>query len=165
MQTDYFTVPLTQGFVAIVDIDQEWVLSRKWFVSGAKSGHPYAVTGASAHRLIMHREILGDACIGLVVDHLNGNTLDNRRSNIRAVSSSQNSHNVKVFRHSKSGVMGVIRDWRRDGWVASIRVSGKRKWLGSFASLEDAARARALAEIEYWGVEPRRAEELSRFRP
>jgi hypothetical protein len=75
-----------------------------------------------------------------VIDHINGNRLDNRIENLRDVTRQQNSWNLqKAKRNSKSGYLGV--DWKpeRNKWRAQIRVGGKKKLIGYFATAEEAS--------------------------
>lgn len=101
----------------------------------------------------MHREIAG-AQAGDVVDHINGDMLDNRRANLRIGDKCLNSINRRAQSNNTSGHRGVDFDRKRQKWCARIKTDGKQRYLGRFASLDDALAARKSAEIEY----------LSRFR-
>jgi HNH endonuclease len=84
------------------------------------------------------------------VDHINGDTLDNRRSNLRVCDNSANQHNRGLQRNNRSGVKGVRRLGRKKKpWVASIRIRGRNIYLGTFATIEQAERARRDAEVQY----------------
>ena len=88
------------------------------------------------------------------VDHINGVKTDNRFSNLRKVSCQENQKkNLKISKRNKSGVMGVC--WHKDArrWAAEIRISGKKKHLGLFDSIEEAAIARREAE-KFFGFHP-----------
>ncbi len=91
-----------------------------------------------------------------VVDHINRNRTDNRIENLRDVSRPENANNSGPRQHSQSGVKGVslrsLRNGRRPkkAWRADIMVNDKRKFLGNFYTVEDAAAARANAEREFW---------------
>lgn len=82
-----------------------------------------------------------------VVDHINGNTLDNRIYNLRGVSHRENSLNRKLSSLNSSGTTGVHLA-KNGKYIASITISGKKIWLGAFAEIEDAKTARMNAEIE-----------------
>jgi hypothetical protein len=83
------------------------------------------------------------------IDHINGNKLDNRKSNLRPATPSQNAMN----RHNipKSGYIGVYKRKDNDKWSAKICINYKTIYLGSFNNLEDAIKARLKAEKEYFG--------------
>lgn len=82
-----------------------------------------------------------------VIDHINGDPGDNRIGNLRSVSQAENMTNLSMRANNSSGVVGV---YLSDGsWVAEIKIQGRRKYLGSFKSIEDAASARKAAELEF----------------
>lgn len=83
------------------------------------------------------------------LDHINHVRADNRISNLREVSRSQNNKNMPRYKNNKSGVTGV--SWYRSAgkWRAQIRVEGKKKHLGLFDEIKDAAKAVEAAEAKY----------------
>ena len=84
------------------------------------------------------------------IDHINANKLDNRISNLRAASRSQNAAYSQVRRDSLTGRKGVSRD-RRDGRYYAYLDNGSREFLGGFDTLSDADEARKKAETALWG--------------
>lgn len=88
----------------------------------------------------MHR-VIANPADNEVVDHINGNTLDNRRSNLRPCLQRDNSRNRRIPRvKSKTSTFkGVWKDIRRKGWLASIRVNYRTVHLGAFSTEELAA--------------------------
>ena len=96
-----------------------------------------------------HVVIFGEAPVGFVVDHKNGDRLDNRRSNLRLATLSQNAANQRRSVRSKSGYIGVTQSGKAS-WRASIHV-GTNRVIGYFATPEEAARARDRAALEEWG--------------
>ena len=100
----------------------------------------------------MHRFIIGEENIpeNMVIDHINHNPSDNRRSNLRIVSPYNNSRNLVKKKNNTSGRAGVSR--YKDGrWRAYINVNRKQINLGSYDKKEDAIKAREKAEIKYFG--------------
>lgn len=86
------------------------------------------------------------------VDHINRNKLDNRISNLRIVTRSENAQNIVAPRSdSNTGVRGVSF-WPSRGYVARIMVSGKSKFIGTFATLHEAADAYANAKRHFHPV-------------
>jgi hypothetical protein len=136
-------VPLTQGQVALIDAaDAELIGVRRWCArKGPNTQNFYAMSG---HRttLLMHRVILGVAD-GLLVDHINHDTLDNRRANLRAASVVENGRNRRAANTTNtSGYHGV--SFHRDvgKWRPRVTVDGHRHYLGWFATPYEAALAR-----------------------
>ena len=158
-------IPLTQGYYAIVDdADFAALSSERWHASRNYSGNVYArrnayLKGASAAvPIMMHRFITG-AKPGQIVDHINGNGLDNRRKNLRFVTVDQNRSNQGT--RSACGFKGVIlaKKKRRDGsyrisdlcWLAQIVYKGRQYKLGQYRDPADAARAYDAKAIEFHG--------------
>jgi hypothetical protein len=84
------------------------------------------------------------------IDHINGIKIDNRICNLREATNSQNGKNLGLSKANKSGVKGVSFENYTQRWKASIKVENKTISLGRFNSIEDAAKARQLAEQHYF---------------
>lgn len=85
------------------------------------------------------------------IDHINGRGDDNRWSNLRSATQSQNKANSPVYRNSKSGIKGISWNASSRKWNASIQVNKKLIHLGRFADINDAAKAYKLAAEKYFG--------------
>lgn len=85
----------------------------------------------------------------LCVDHINHNTLDNRKCNLRIVTKQQNNQNITP--HTASGVAGVYQNKKSGKWYAKITVNYKPIHLGTFDKLTDAIQVRKDAEVKYFG--------------
>jgi hypothetical protein len=136
-------IPLTQGKFALVDAgDHDRVSQKKWTLMNRGGGISYAYrmewdkADKRYYNLGLHRFILS-AGPGEVVDHINGDGLDNRRCNIRICTRQQNNQNTKKRRNSASRFKGVQR-WER-WWRARIRTNGVELCLGYYGTEEDAA--------------------------
>ena len=145
-------IPLTKGAVTVIDqADLPFVLGRSWYLKSERSR--YAATKQTcAPSILLHRHLLGVSGRALV-DHINGDSLDNRRSNLRLSTTSLNAANKTMPRHSSmfKGVCFDARPKRQSPWKAQIRVSGRLRLLGFFRTQEDAALAYDLAAIRFFG--------------
>ena len=87
----------------------------------------------------------------MVVDHINGNSLDNRRLNLRIVKQQQNIRNRGGAQsNSKSGIRGVYWHKQRNKWASTIRHNGKNISLGLYDDIEEARKVRLKKEFELW---------------
>lgn len=133
---------LTQGYFTILDDEDyeklRWFTWRIYRKNYKGSWLCYVGRREKGKMELMHRIILQPEP-GLVVDHINGNGLDNRRSNIRICTQSQNMKNRKVTRRSNSGYHGVRRC--RGRWLASIKIDGRNTRIGWFDDPMQAAKA------------------------
>ena len=127
------TIQLTQGMESIVD-DDDFIRVNGfcWQFNGR-----YAARKENGKTILMHRFIIG-ACKNCVIDHINGDCLDNRKENLRIVNAAGNAQNA-ARKPSASGFMGVFKEGK--GFKAYITVNTKRKHIGTFATALEAAKA------------------------
>ena len=131
-------IPLTQGYVAIVDeADYEWLSQWKWQYY---QGYARRTSDHKGSKTYMHNAILG-VPEGLQADHINFNTLDNRRTNLRIVTPAENSQHRRPSILNTSGFKGVTWHKGVGKWQAFVRTLGENYYLGLFHNREDAARA------------------------
>lgn len=100
--------------------------------------------------ILMHRLIM-NATPSDIVDHKNHNELDNRKSNLRMCSQSENMANQKLSKANTSGHKGVYWNKEKSKWSAQIGHRGRKIRLGYFENIEDAIKAREEAELKYFG--------------
>lgn len=131
-------IPLTKNKVALVD-DKDFKYLSQWKWHYAGSGYAARRDYPSRKYVYMHRQIL-KAQPKQEVDHINYDTLDNTRKNIRIVDRSLNMANTKVRSTNTSGFKGVCWDKQRNKWAAEITVNYKSKHLGRFDSKIQAAK-------------------------
>lgn len=151
------TIGLTQGKITIVDDETyEWASKVKWCALKGRNNF-YAVRNSlpdlnGKKRLLrLHREIM-KSDEGLQVDHINGDTLDNRRENLRNATGQQNGSAYRKLKINKtSKFRGVCWIEERQKWAARIQASSKGYNLGRFDREEDAARAYDRAALEKFG--------------
>jgi hypothetical protein len=157
-------IQLNRGLVVLIDDEDADLARHRWWASSAGVGkHYYAQrnvprlqTAAKirAGKKHLHREIgerVHGAPIpkGYVIDHINGDTMDNRRANLRVVSLTVNTWNQhRASRRSATGAIGVqVRDGK---FRAYICTGYRKRHLGTFDTVEEASAARLAAEAERW---------------
>jgi len=135
--------------IFVDDSDYEEMNKHLWYCD--KKGYATRAGKAFENKrrttVSMHREIM-DAPEGMVVDHINHETLDNQRKNLRVCSSADNMKNIR----SKQGTVLGVR-WREfsQRWIANIKIDGQLIHLGTFIEFDEALAARKEAEIKYFG--------------
>lgn len=150
-------IPLSRGYFALIDADMFDEFSRfTWWAcvqSNPRTGttRVYAYRQADGSSFRMHRQVLGFPSRALDVDHINGDTLDNRRVNLRACSRSQNNMNARKRPNTTSRFKGVCWLSRDRRWVAQIAVGGKQTKIGYFKTEVEAARAYNAAAAANFG--------------
>jgi hypothetical protein len=133
---DALLVPLTKGLVAIIDrADGDSVAAHQW--AAHWNGQQWY---AKRNPDYLHRFLMGYPK-GVGVDHIDGDGLNCRRSNMRPATKSQNGCNRKVPANNTSGFKGVRWDKDRRKWRAEIALNGHHYYLGRFDSAEDAVLA------------------------
>ena len=116
------------------------------------SNHGYAQANIGTKKILMHRFIMGAKGEDLV-DHINGNKLDNRRENLRFASKGQNAQNSRKP-PSATGFIGVSFD--KDGYIkAGIKHHGKRRHIGMFKTPLEAAIAYDREALKLYGPDAR----------
>lgn len=141
---------------AIIDrADWALIAGHRWRATRGRSNQTYyAVYRVGEVSVFMHRLILNPGP-DKVVDHINGNGLDNRRSNLRACTEHENRmHTTRLQERNRHGYLGIgsytVRGGRRR-WTAEIRMNRKKIYLGAFDTMEQAIEARVAAEKRLFG--------------
>jgi hypothetical protein len=147
---DYYQIPLTKNKFAIVDKeDLDKIREYKWAVRGPE-GYAVSRCKISGKIVRMHRIIMGIYNSKYDVDHINHDTLDNRKVNLRVCEHYRNCENKRVAKN-KIGVTGVGKKKETGKYYANIMVQKKSIHLGYFYELSDAIKARKNAELKYFG--------------
>lgn len=87
----------------------------------------------------------------LMIDHVDGNGLNNRKENLRFATHAQNMRNRRIDKRNTTGVTGVYWNKRKSKWQSLIMINGKRKGLGYFRTFDEAVAARKASENEHYG--------------
>lgn len=139
-------IPLTRGFVALVDAEDapDVLAAGKWHVLNDRYAMRHFPGGRAT---AMHTFLTGWP----LVDHINGDGLDNRRANLRQATHAENMRNRRRAISNRSGYKGVywVRDRRK--WKAQIKAGGRKYELGRFSDASDAARAYNEAAVRLHG--------------
>lgn len=136
---------------ALIDLDDvDKVKNIKWHRSDLQRSTYYCLSNDPEWKRI-HRLIMGVTDKNIVVDHINHNGLDNRKSNLRICTSGQNTCNCLTSKNNKSGHKGVYWSKERKKWCAQISINNKTKGLGRYDTIEEAIEASEKAAKEYYG--------------
>lgn len=135
---------------ALVDDEDFQNVSRyRWWLA-RRHRNFYAMGIVSGQRVYLHRFIMSPP-EGMVVDHMNRNGLDCRRSNMRITSKTKNAQNTRHRSHNTSGFRGVYFCKQTGRWRAEIRCNGKVKKLGRYHDKVHAARVYDVNAVELHG--------------
>ena len=146
---------LTQGKVAIVDdADYDYLNQFKWHALKLAGkfyvGRKLTVSKGKRNQILMHRLIMKPDK-GMVIDHLDGNPLNNQKNNLRICTHSDNMRNCKISIKNTSGYKGVSFLKKKNTYKSAIKFNKKTIYLGYYIDPIDAARAYNAAAIKYFG--------------
>jgi len=129
--------------VLVDDEDVPRISEMSWWITPQGYAVAKLPSGNRRRRTIgMHRLILNDPP-SAAIDHINRNKLDNRKSNLRECTDSENCRNQGKRRGCSSRHRGVSWNKRKSAWQVVIREGGKLKWKGWFDSEDEAAKVAA----------------------
>jgi hypothetical protein len=132
---------------------KSWNRRRRGSVAGHPSGHGYIKLRLKGRGYYVHQLVflMYHGYIPKVIDHIDGDTQNNRVENLRAADKSKNGMNRSKPRNNTSGVKGVTWHKAAKKWMASVVLEGKSIYLGLYTELEDAAHAAQEARKNYHG--------------
>jgi hypothetical protein len=157
---DYVEVilPRRKGGVILTLIDHDSLEEMmntdvKWYAAYDLKVKNYYVIGFSNGKQIKMHRFITKCPSGLVVDHINRNTLDNRKENLRNISTAENARNTKVYKNNKTGIKGVSYRENQKLFIASLKVNRKQIHIGHYKTLEEAEKAITKARLDLFGGE------------
>jgi len=128
-------------------LDYDLVKNYCWRID--KFGYVVANSRNGSNKIIrIHRLIMGATTNDTYVDHKNWDKLNNKRSNLRIATKSQNNINIKRKSNNTTGYTGVTYNKKFNKYCARISINGKRIFLGWFDDINDAIQARHKAELD-----------------
>lgn len=133
-------------FALVDDEDYEELIKNKWW---ATKGKTYAIGRVAGKAALMHRIVMGVTHLFIVVDHKDGNSLNNQKENLRICSAAENARNRMPVNSKHSRFKGVTQKGAH--WEAYIKKNSKRIHLGMYMSEEEAAHAYNVAASELFG--------------
>lgn len=158
---DITLVPLSNGMNAKIDNEDRHIVDGfnwKTIKSNGDSARLYAarnklilIDGRKHWKVILLHRAIMNCQQGMTVDHINHDTLDNRRCNLRIGTHRQNRCNSNMYKNNTSGYKGVSWQRKNKRWNCYISVNNKTKMIGAFSKPEDAALAYDKAAREYHG--------------
>jgi len=143
-------IQITQGKTILVDDEDFEILSQwKWSLSNGYATRRLKRLNGKQRDQKMHRFLMGEPK-GKQIDHINGNKLDNRKSNLRICSIRQNRYNMPQRSDNKSGYKGVYWCNQAKKWIARIRFENRLYYLGRFTDPKLAAFAYDKAALKFF---------------
>ncbi len=138
-----------QGIFAIVDEEDYQTVARfRWYINPGGYVFMHRLEAVGQLSSFMHRLILKPEK-GRIVDHVDGNPLNNTRVNLRICNSHENMRNTRLRTNNVSGYKGVYQE--KGLWISQINKYGKTTRIGKHQTKEEAARAYDLKAIELYG--------------
>lgn len=130
----------TEDLKKIQEVDWSWYAnfhknSGTYYVMANAKKPDGSSTLVGLHRFLM------DQPSGLVVDHIDRNPLNNKKSNLRIVTAAQNNQNTRIQKNNRSGARGVYWCKQRNVWRAYVKVKGRYHYFGNHKNLQDAEAA------------------------
>lgn len=126
-----------ETLIDLDDFQRVDAMPNTWSATIDHKDNIYVHCMVNGKRYKLHRLIM-NAPKHLVVDHINRDTLDNRKGNLRLCTRAENMQNVGVYSTSRSGVRNVMWNEQSKKWIVQIRLNGKNHYFGSFNNIADA---------------------------
>jgi hypothetical protein len=160
MTDEFVTITTKTGLKTVVDPEDADLSEYIWKTWKGSTGRHYVERLFSfesrtitvlMHRVILARKLGRHLVPGEVVDHINLDSLDNRRVNLRPSTIRTNQYNQGLHKNNKSGYKGVCYIERENKWRAQIQYMRKVYYLGSYDTPEEAHKVYCEAAVKYHG--------------
>lgn len=153
---DYVEVNMYSGYdkkysMKISYITLPKIFYKKFNINSNDYAEILSEDGNPNNNILLHRYIMGDIPNGYYVDHINRNTKDNRLENLRICTPQENTFNGSISKNNTSGAIGVTFSKGKNKWKAYINKPNKQVFLGYYSNIEDAIKARLIAEKTMYG--------------
>ncbi|MED4883055.1 HNH endonuclease [Bacillus smithii] len=168
------TVPNSNDIFLIDKEDINFAKKYNWRASHPNEKYTYLIAKINYKHIKYHIEIMKDKIKEyrkninynkrIIIDHINGNTKDNRKENLRIRTQSENNMNKEIQKNNTTNIVGVSWNKKDKMWNAYISVKGKRITLGSFYYLRNAVKARIEAENKYFGEHAFKERENNKYK-
>ena len=148
----YVSINKNASKTALIDSeDVDKVSLYNWYYDGTH-GYISCTQKTVGDIRYLHHLIMGKPPTGMVIDHINKNKLDNRKTNLRFATKRQNGLNANLSKRNPSGHVGVVWRKREKRWSAGISIGGINKHLGYFNDIKEAIKVREEAVLAYFKV-------------
>jgi len=146
-------IKLTRGKFALVDDDDFKYLNQwKWHCNTQNYAVREQSLGKNKSKMIRMHRLINNTLEGFDTDHIDRNTLNNQRTNLRTVSHGKNMFNLKIAKNNKSGHRGISWHKETKKWRAYINLNRKQIYLGIYNSINQALLVRNDAEKKYHAI-------------
>ena len=131
--------------------DYDKIKNYCWYIDDREFVKSNTIINNKRTIIYMHRLIMDVTDTNIDVDHIKHKRYDNRKSQLRVATSSQNIRNSKLSKNNTSGITGVWKDNKTNKWQAEIMLHKEKIYLGQYDTKEEAAKIRKEAEEKYFG--------------
>lgn len=131
----------------IIDMDDYKLVSTKQWRLSKKKEKLYVITGSRKDAIYLHHLIKGKPIDGLEIDHINGNSLDNRKCNLRFLSRSDNARFIKAKKTNQLGIRGISKN--KNKYIVDFSYDNMRFYFKNFNDFKDAVYCRKFAEERF----------------
>lgn len=145
-------------YTEVDDEDYYWLSQWNWCTAKIKnkvyvrrSKKKGVLKSGVKYEVFLHRVVMKCTDSNLVVDHIDNNSLNNKKSNLRICTKAENNRNTSSHKNSTSKYLGVTYDKTRKKWNAQLMVNGKRVLTKRYTTEIEAAKAYDIAAAEHAG--------------